>query len=153
MSLSGHAVDLECLQVPLKQKQYFLPGSFHFSVYGEDIERIRISRNQKNTKATVAYQNGMIATLIFINKYYGWNTFIERDEGLVELKPRVEETDPPENYVEKVEILKQEKNPEVIRAFSIAYQYWKLWSVQWKIKIERLLISIQFKNRIFTYLF
>lgn len=122
-------------------------------MYGEDIERIRISRNQKNTKATVAYQNGMIATLIFINKYYGWNTFIERDEGLVELKPRVEETDPPKNYVEKVEILKQEKNPEVIRAFSIVYQYWKLWSVQWKIKIGRLLISIQFKNRIFTYLF
>lgn len=80
-------------------------------MYGEDIDRIRISRNQKNTKATIAYQNGMIATLIFINKYYGWNTFIERDEGLVELKPRVEETDPPKNYVDMVEMFKTGKEP------------------------------------------
>ena len=80
-------------------------------IFGEDIERVRITRNGKNAGASLAYSNGMLATLIFSSLHYGWETFVETEEGIVELKSRVEETDPARNYKDMVEMFRTGKEP------------------------------------------
>ena len=80
-------------------------------IFGEDIERVRITRNGKNAGASLAYSNGMLATLIFSSLHYGWETFVETEDGIVELKSRVEETDPARNYKDMVEMFRTGKEP------------------------------------------
>ena len=53
----------------------------------------------------------MFATLIFKNLAYGWETFVETKEGLIELKSRMEESDPAINYVAMVEMFRTGKEP------------------------------------------
>ena len=53
----------------------------------------------------------MFATLIFKNKAYGWETYVESGNKFVELKSRVEESDPPKNYVDMVEMFSTGKEP------------------------------------------
>lgn len=80
-------------------------------IFGEDIERVRITRNGKNAGASLAYRNGILATLIFKSLHYGWETFVETEDGIVELKSRVEETDPARNYKDMVEMFRTGKEP------------------------------------------
>ena len=80
-------------------------------MFGEDIKRVRITANGKNASASLAYENGMLATLVFKNLHYGWETFVETKEGIVKLESRVEETDPPRHYVDMVEMFRTGKEP------------------------------------------
>jgi predicted dehydrogenase len=80
-------------------------------MFGEDIIRARITKNGTNATASLAFQNGMLATIIFTNLHYGWETFIETKDGIIELKSRVEETDPPRYYKEIVEMFRTGKEP------------------------------------------
>lgn len=80
-------------------------------MFGEDIERVRITRDGAYGNATLKYSNGLLATLIFKQKAYGWETFVETNDKLVELKSRVEESDPPKNYVDMVEMFRNGKEP------------------------------------------
>jgi predicted dehydrogenase len=80
-------------------------------IFGEDIKKVRITKNGENAGASVAYENGMLATLIFKKLHYGWETFVETKEGVIELKSGVEETDPPRNYVDMVEMFRTGKEP------------------------------------------
>ena len=80
-------------------------------IFGEDIKKVRIAKNGKNATASLAYDNGMLATLIFKSLNYGWQTFVETKEGVIELKSRVEETDPPRCYVDMVEMFRTGKEP------------------------------------------
>lgn len=80
-------------------------------IFGEDIEKVRITKHGKNIGASLAYSNGMLATLIFSSLHYGWETFVETEAGIVELKSRVEETDPARNYKDMVEMFRTGKEP------------------------------------------
>jgi predicted dehydrogenase len=80
-------------------------------IFGEDIKKVRIARNGKNATASLAYENGMLAMLIFTSLHYGWETFVETEEGVTELKSRVEESDPPRNYIDMVEMFRTGKEP------------------------------------------
>lgn len=80
-------------------------------IFGEDIVKARINKNGKNATASLAYENGMLATLIFKSLHYGWETFIETKEGIMELKSRVEEPDPPRYYIDMVEMFRTGKEP------------------------------------------
>lgn len=79
-------------------------------VFGEDIERVRITRNGKNGSANLVYKNGLFATLIFKDTG-GWETFVETEDGLTELKSRVEEADPALCYTDMVEMFRTGKEP------------------------------------------
>ena len=81
------------------------------NIFGEDIEKVQITKNGKNACASLSYRNGMLATLIFSNLHYGWETFVETEDGIVELKSRVEETDPARNYTDMVEMFRTGKEP------------------------------------------
>lgn len=80
-------------------------------MFGEDISRVRVTRNGQNGIATLVYKNGLFATLIFKNIASGWETFVETKEGLIELKSRVEESDPAKNYTDMVEMFRTGKEP------------------------------------------
>ena len=79
------------------------------NIFGEDVEQVRISRNGSYGNASLKFSSGLFATLIFKSLAYGWETFVETKEGLIELKPQVQEPDPPINYVDMVEMFRTGK--------------------------------------------
>jgi predicted dehydrogenase len=81
------------------------------NIFGEDIERVRVTRSGQNGSANLVYKGGLFATLVFKNLSYGWETFAETEEGLIELTSRVEESDPAINYVDMVEMFRTGKEP------------------------------------------
>jgi predicted dehydrogenase len=82
------------------------------NIFGEDIERVRVTRNGKKGSASLVFKSGLYATLIFKNVYSpNWETFVETTEGLVELKSRVIESDPEICYVDMVEMFRTGKEP------------------------------------------
>jgi len=53
----------------------------------------------------------LYATLVFKNASRGWETFVETDQGLIELKSRVEESDPALCYTAMVDMFRSGKEP------------------------------------------
>jgi len=80
-------------------------------MFGEDIHEVKVTRNGKYGNASLKFYSGLFATLIFKEKAYGWETYVETGNKLVELKSRVEETDPPKNYTDMVEMFRTGKEP------------------------------------------
>ena len=80
-------------------------------IFGDDVEKVKISRDGKNGNATLVFHSGLFATLIFKSLAYGWETFVETEEGLIELQSRVEESDPAKNYADMVEMFRTGKEP------------------------------------------
>lgn len=80
-------------------------------MFGESIDRVRVTRHGSHGNASLEFTNGLFATLVFREKSYGWNTFVETDKGMQELKPRVEEPDPSIAYSNMVEMFRTGKEP------------------------------------------
>ncbi|QGY45525.1 hypothetical protein GM418_18165 [Maribellus comscasis] len=80
-------------------------------MFGEDIEEVKVNRNGSAGNASLKFASGLFATLIFKHKAYGWETFVESGNQFMELKPGVEESDPPKNYADMVEMFKTGKEP------------------------------------------
>ena len=80
-------------------------------LFGENVNKVRITRNEKNVTASLSFGDGKLATLIFKNLYSGWETFIDTKEGLIKLDSSVEERDPAKNYVDMVEMFRTGKEP------------------------------------------
>ena len=80
-------------------------------MFGEDIERVRVTRNGQTGSANLVYKNGLFVTLILKNLAYDWETFVETEDGLIELKSRVEESDPAICYTNMVEMFRTGKEP------------------------------------------
>ena len=80
-------------------------------LFGDTVERVRVNENGKNSSANLIFKNGMMASLVFTTKKYGWQTFVETEEGIVELKSKLEEKKPPKNYTDMVEMFKTGKEP------------------------------------------
>lgn len=80
-------------------------------MFGDDVEKVKVSREGGNGNATLVFESGLFATLIFRKLTRGWETFVETGEEIVELKSRVEEQDPPRHYVDMVEMFRTGKEP------------------------------------------
>jgi predicted dehydrogenase len=80
-------------------------------IFGENILKVRVSRNGKTSGASLVFSNGRLATLVFKNLSGGWETFVDTKDGLVKLIPRVEETNPGKNYADMVEMFRTGKEP------------------------------------------
>lgn len=80
-------------------------------LFGDSVEKVRINENGENSGANLIFKNGMLASLVFTTKKYGWQTFVETDDGIVELKSKLEEKKPDKNYVDMVEMFKTGKEP------------------------------------------
>jgi predicted dehydrogenase len=79
--------------------------------FGENVSKVRVSKNQKKATASLAYDDGKLVTLMFSNMANGWDTFIETEEGVIKLASRVEKSDPGKNYVDMVEMFRTGKEP------------------------------------------
>lgn len=76
-------------------------------IFGDDIIQVRMNKNDtnlKNSSASLVYKNGMLATLIFTTKNYGWETHVETKEGITELKSSVEKKSPGKNDIDMVKM-------------------------------------------------
>jgi len=82
-----------------------------FFMFGDDVEKVKISRDGENGNATLVFRSGLFATLIFKSMAYGWETFVETEEGLIELKSRIDESDPARNYADMVTMFRTGKEP------------------------------------------
>jgi predicted dehydrogenase len=80
-------------------------------MFGEDIERVRVTRNGQTGSANLVYKNGLFVTLILKNIARGWETFVETEDGLIELKSRVEESDPALCYTAMVDMFRTGREP------------------------------------------
>lgn len=80
-------------------------------IFGEDIHRVRVTRQGKAATATLAYPDDRLATLIFKTQHYGWETWVETKEGMKQLQSRVPELDPPINDTAMVAMFKTGKEP------------------------------------------
>ena len=110
-------------------------------MFGEDIERVRVSREGQTGSANLVYKNGLYVTLILKNISRGWETFVETEDGLTELKSRVEESDPAMCYTDMVKMFRSGKEPRshasilncvrVLEALelSVSSQKWELVSI------------------------
>ena len=80
-------------------------------IFGDDIEKVKVSRNGNKGSANLQFKSGFLATLVFKSLSTGWDTFIETKSGVKQLKSRVEEPDPGKNYVDMVEMFRTGKEP------------------------------------------
>lgn len=71
-------------------------------LFGLGVDRARLTNNGKNSSAQVIYDNGMLVTLIFTRKSYTWQTFIETDSGMQEIKSKLDAQSPGKNDVDMV---------------------------------------------------
>ena len=75
------------------------------------VKKVRITENGENSGASLVFEDGMLATLVFTTKKYGWQTFVETEDGIIELKSRVEKKDPPRHYVDMVRMFRTGVEP------------------------------------------
>ena len=80
-------------------------------LFGDTVEKVRVIENGENGGASLIFKDGTLASLVFTTKKYGWQTFVETEEGIVELKSKIEGKKPDKNYVDMVEMFKTGKEP------------------------------------------
>lgn len=73
-------------------------------LFDDSVDKVRVQQNGKNSSASLVFKNGMMATLIFTTKKYGWHTYVETDEGIIELNADIEEDKPAKNDIDMVEM-------------------------------------------------
>ena len=71
-------------------------------MFGDNIEKVQVQQNGQNSSASLIFRNGMLATLVFTTKKYGWETYVETSEGIVKLKSTEPERTPGKNYDDMV---------------------------------------------------
>ncbi len=80
-------------------------------IFGDDVERVRINKNGENSGANLVFCNGMMASLVFTTKKYGWHTYVETDSGIVELGSEIKESVPGKGEVDMVAMFRTGKEP------------------------------------------
>lgn len=80
-------------------------------VFGDEIARVKITRDGIKGSAALVFKNGLYATLIFKNKAYGWETFVETPKALVQLKSRTEEKEPGMVYTDMIQMFRTRVEP------------------------------------------
>jgi hypothetical protein len=82
-------------------------------MFGDDIREVKVTRNGKLGTAAMRFTSGLFGTLVFKSKANGWETYIETGDQWLELKPGVEEADPPKNDADMVEMFRTGKEPRM----------------------------------------
>lgn len=80
-------------------------------MFGNDIEKVKVTRVGSKGTITLLYQSGLSAHLILNREEGEWTTLLETDEGVRELKSRVEAPEVERNYTDMVEMFRTGKEP------------------------------------------
>lgn len=63
-------------------------------MFGDDVEKVKVTRNKNKGSASLVFKSGLFATLVFNSISYGWSTYIDTKDGVIELKSEVKEPTP-----------------------------------------------------------
>ena len=80
-------------------------------MFGDDIKVVKINKYGEKAGAVLIFESGLQANLVFSSLHYGWETFVETKKGIVELKSRVQETNPERCYRDMVGMFRTGKEP------------------------------------------
>jgi predicted dehydrogenase len=81
------------------------------AIFGDDVSRVRVTRNGKNAVASLALGNGTLVTMIFLKMTYAFANYIETKKGIIELKSTIKEADPNKAYRDMVEMFRTGVEP------------------------------------------
>lgn len=81
------------------------------NIFGEDIHAVKVTRNGHQGNASLRFDSGLFATLIFRSKAYGWDTLIETDKGFLPLKSNIPDTDPALSERDMIAMFRTGKEP------------------------------------------
>lgn len=79
-------------------------------VFGEDIVKARVTRTGDKAVGTLAFANGLLATLVF-TKAYKFEMYAETEKEIVPLNVGHEEAEPGKAYTDMVEMFRTGKEP------------------------------------------
>ncbi|MDD4755980.1 MAG: Gfo/Idh/MocA family oxidoreductase, partial [Prolixibacteraceae bacterium] len=80
-------------------------------MFGDNVEKVRVSKKGNVATGTLLFNNGMIATLVFLTQGRNRIIYSESDKGVIELTSDVQESDPPKAYADMVEMFRTGKEP------------------------------------------
>jgi predicted dehydrogenase len=80
-------------------------------MFGGNVEKVRVSKKGNVATGTLLFNNGMIATLVFLTQGRNRIIYAESDKGVIELTSDVQESDPPKAYADMVEMFRTGKEP------------------------------------------
>lgn len=80
-------------------------------IFGNNIERVKVTKNGSYGNAAMVYENGLFITLVFKSLSYGWNIFADTTDGVVELKSDVPKSTPGKANTDIVSMFRTGKEP------------------------------------------
>jgi predicted dehydrogenase len=80
-------------------------------IFGDNVSRVRITKNGRTATGSLVFNNGMLATIAFLTLARDSTFYTETKKGMVELKSDVKETDPPRCYIDMVNMFRTGKEP------------------------------------------
>jgi predicted dehydrogenase len=81
------------------------------TLFSVNVEKVRVSKLGNTATGTLVFNNGMLATLVFLTQAGERRIYAEVDKKITEIKSDVKEKDPPKAYVDMVEMFRTGKEP------------------------------------------
>ena len=80
-------------------------------IFGDKVTKVRVTRSSAGTTGSLVFEDGMLATIVFMTLTWEKRLFAETGKGVVELKSDVQETDPPKYYADMVDMFRTGREP------------------------------------------
>ena len=80
-------------------------------IFENKVVKVKVNKIDKTGNANMIFDNGMMVTIIFSKKNRGWQTFVESDNGFVEVKPNISKKTPAKSDIDMVNMFRTGKEP------------------------------------------
>ena len=80
-------------------------------IFDNKVVKVRVNKIDKTGNANMIFDDGMMVTIIFSKKNRGWQTFVESDNGFVEVKPNINKKTPTKSDIDMVNMFRTGKEP------------------------------------------
>ena len=80
-------------------------------IFDNKVDKVRVNKIDKTGSANMIFDDGMMVTIIFSKKNRGWQTFVEIENGLVEVKSKINKKIPGKNDIDMINMFRTGKEP------------------------------------------
>ena len=80
-------------------------------IFENKVVKVKVNKIDKTGNANMIFDDGMMVTIIFSKKNRGWQTFVESDNGFVEVKPNINKKTPTKSDIDMVNMFRTGKEP------------------------------------------
>ena len=80
-------------------------------IFENKVVKVKVNKIDKTGNANMIFDDGMMVTIIFSKKNRGWQTFVESDNGFVEVKPNISKKTPTKSDIDMVNMFRTGKEP------------------------------------------